>query len=529
MAQTVTMPNGDRVSFPDDMPREEIRALIEEKFPDAAAKAAQSGKPSMMDQVKAKAGEITAETKKPFNDSYVSQGLSGINEGIGNALSLPATLANAALSVGPAITNAVTGSDFKGPNYIPDPGVPARELMKMSGAIQPETDDVGKQVVRRIGQEVGAALPFGMTRPIATAASAIGSGLGGAVAEQVAPGNPYAEFAGQVIGGAGVAGAAGAVRKSGGKPAASTAMSADDLQQAKRDAYKVADDLGVKYTPQGLGQMANDIAAATAKASPIRHPKAVSMVQDIKEWVKNGMSLTELDQLRQRVRLDLIRSGDEAEGAWGEAILDEIDNFIAKAGPGQVAAGIGADGNKAILTARELNTRWRKTEMIEDALYKAEMQTAATGSGGNINNKIKQAFNSILLNKKKRASYSADEIADMEKVVKTGNGEALLRLAGKLSPSGNGLMAMLGLLGTAVNPFLAAVPLTGMAAKTLADGRTINKAANLRSKVAQGGGNNTLKVPAFSADDAVPATALVLGNAANQNEKRNTLRMNALN
>ena len=528
MAQTVTMPNGDRVSFPDDMPREEIRALIEEKFPDAAAKAAQSGKPSMMDQVKAKAGEITAETKKPFNDSYISQGLSGINEGIGNALSLPATLANAALSVGPALTNAVTGSDFKGPNYIPDPGVPARELMKMSGAIQPETDDVGKQVVRRIGQEVGAALPFGMTRPIATAASAIGSGLGGAVAEQVAPGNPYAEFAGQVIGGAGVAGAAGAVRKSGGKPVTSKAMSGDELELAKRDAYKVVDDLGVKYTPQGLGQMANDIAAATAKASPIRHPKAVSMVQDIKEWVKNGMSLTELDQLRQQVRLEVIRSGDEAEGAWGEAILDEIDNFIAKAGPGQVTAGIGADGNKAILTARELNTRWRKTELIEDALYKANMRNEAADSG-NITAKIKQAFNSILLDKKKRASYSADEIADMENVVKTGNGEKVLRLIGGLSPNGNGLKSLLAIFGTAVNPWLAAIPVTGMAAKAIAGGRTIKKAATLRAKVAQGGGNNTLKVPAFSADDAVPATALVLGNAANQNEKRNTLRMNALN
>lgn len=32
----VTMPNGDRVTFPDDMPREQIRSLIEQKFPDAA-------------------------------------------------------------------------------------------------------------------------------------------------------------------------------------------------------------------------------------------------------------------------------------------------------------------------------------------------------------------------------------------------------------------------------------------------------------------------------------------------------------
>lgn len=36
MAQKVKMPDGAVVSFPDDMPKEEIRALIEDKFPDAA-------------------------------------------------------------------------------------------------------------------------------------------------------------------------------------------------------------------------------------------------------------------------------------------------------------------------------------------------------------------------------------------------------------------------------------------------------------------------------------------------------------
>lgn len=35
----VTMPNGDVVAFPDDMPKTEIRALIEKKFPDAARQA----------------------------------------------------------------------------------------------------------------------------------------------------------------------------------------------------------------------------------------------------------------------------------------------------------------------------------------------------------------------------------------------------------------------------------------------------------------------------------------------------------
>jgi len=42
----VTMPNGDLVSFPDDVPADQIRSLILQKFPDAAKTAAQPALPA---------------------------------------------------------------------------------------------------------------------------------------------------------------------------------------------------------------------------------------------------------------------------------------------------------------------------------------------------------------------------------------------------------------------------------------------------------------------------------------------------
>ena len=110
----------------------------------------------------------------------------------------------------------------------------------------------------------------------------------------------------------------------------------------------------------------------------------------------------------------------------------------------------------------------------------------------------------------------------MEKVVKQGKGEEMLRLIGKLSPSGNGLMAALGIGGTAANPILGAIPLTGMAAKAIADGRTLKKAATLRANIASGKGN-TLKVPNPDRGLA-PAAAIAGGAAANDNSAGNTLR-----
>ena len=538
MAQKVRMPDGKVVAFPDDMPQEEIRALVEAKYPEARPENRAASKAS--GKLKGTVSDLPSkQAPKPSLGSeavdYTSQGLSGVYEGVADLAGFPVDLVAGGMNAGIDASNTHLGTDI--PRI--DKPVGGSQMFRdyLDPVIGEESGDTGKQVVRRIGQEVGSALIPGVgfaakaAKPAAmlgnTLKTAVGSGAGAAIAEQVAPGNIWAEIAGQVIGG----GASALVK--GGKSAAGAAKapSADELQQLKRDAYQQVDSLGARYTGQSYSNMANTVeqAVKASNISPTRHPKAFSFVEDMKTRFKNGMSLTELDQLRQEVRRDLLRSPDESERFFGDIIIDEIDDFIAKAGPKEMAAGSGADANQAITTARELNTRWRKTEMIEDAYYKAEMQTAATGSGGNITNKIKQALTSILTNEKKRRAFSAAELKEMESVVKNGKGEDLLRLVGKLSPSGNGLMATLGVGGAMTNPVLGVLPIAGFAAKTLSDGRTLKKAATLRANIASGK-NNTLRVPNPDRGLATGAAALGGISAVNDNERRmNVLRMNALN
>lgn len=497
------------------------------KFWEADPEAKQAApEPSMMDRLKEKAGEITAQTKQPFSESYASEALSGVNEGLASAMSVPAMLANSALTVGPTVVNAVTGTDFKGPNYIPDPGATAQSLMEMSGAIKPASEDPGKQVVRRIAKEVGAAVPFGMTRPIATVATALGSGAGAAAAQQIDPDNPWLELAGQFGGGAitGVLGTAAARLAAKTPLPKGKAPTADELQALKSEAYQVADGLGAKYSPKAYDTLVGKTEAAVkaGNISPTRHPKAWSFVEDMRKRASGqygqGLTLTELDQLRQEVRRDLLQSSDLSERHFGGIIVDEIDDYIAKAGAGDMLSGDGKMASEAITAARELNTRWRKTELIEDALYAADLKTAAAGSGGNINNAIRTAFKSILLSEKKRRAFTAAEISEMERIVKQGKGEDLLRLVGKLSPGGNGLMTALGIGGTVLNPVMAIAPAAGMVAKTLADRGTVTKAANLRAKVAQGAApRNTVVAPV--PDMAAPSAAAAMGAAANQNDR----------
>lgn len=108
-------------------------------------------------------------------------------------------------------------------------------------------------------------------------------------------------------------------------------------------------------------------------------------------------------------------------------------------------------------------------------MEKAELRAASTGSGGNADNATRQNLRRIL---EKERGLKPDEKAALETVVRGTTGQNALRLAGKLSPSGNGLMAALGVGGAMVNPALGALSLGGMGAKAAADamtGKNVNK------------------------------------------------------
>lgn len=154
----------------------------------------------------------------PMSDpNWMGQGLSGVNEGLGNAMMLPNIAEVGLRSIGPAIGNAM-GGDFAYPqeSLLPNVGSSYLNLANNVGAILPETEDSGDQISRRVGQELGASIPFilagggAASSPARTIASEIGiatgSGLGAGVAQEIAPDNPWAEMAGQVVGGLGVAG-----------------------------------------------------------------------------------------------------------------------------------------------------------------------------------------------------------------------------------------------------------------------------------------------------------------------------------
>jgi DNA-binding transcriptional regulator YbjK len=546
VSKLIRMPDGTLVRFGDEFDDAEIGALLQQKFPQLA------GKPQPGDVVTPKdtglapvtitapgemapqaqaeqpwwapkntLGDLIHQVTKDGDESYASQAMSGAIKGAGGMVGLVADAGNQMWRAADA------GLSKVGLDVIPDRpedtnyrgSIP--EQLSESGIAAPASDDPTKKFVSRVGEEVGAALLPGIgiagfaRQPARMLASELGaattSGLGAATANAVLPGNDTAELVGQLAGGFGPMAVGGMFRRNAGRLAA---PATEELEALKDAAYQRVDSLGVRYSAQDFSTLLRDVEgqALTDNISATRHEAALDLINDLNYRYRNGLTLTELDQLRQEVSRDLIRSGDAANQHFGYIIRNAIDDFI-DAAPGGPLAGEGAE---AINEARSLNSRLRKTELLEDLLHTADLRAAASGSGGNINNTIRAQLNRILTNPRMRAGFSDEELAAIEDVVRQGRGEDLLRLVGKLSPSGNGMMAALNLGATAANPLMAIPGGVGLAAKTVADAGTRNKAAILRALVARG---DNARPPVFSPQDEQVAAALLPAQvAANQNE-----------
>jgi len=278
----------------------------------------------------------------------------------------------------------------------------------------------------------------------------------------------------------------------GAKPAGPTV---EALQAAKTAAYDAADNLGAHYNSSAVDRLVNamDASAAAGNISPVRHSAAWDILQEFKSRPQGAtISLPQLDQMRQVIYRDLVKPGlsspDKAADAhFGRQMIEHIDDFIDNAKPTDMLNGSAADAAAAIQGARAANATYRKVETLDELVDTARNRAASTGSGGNIDNALRQGVRRILDSKKASAGFSPNERAVMEALVRGSAVGNAARLVGKLSPSGNGLMAALGLGATAANPVMAIAPAVGMVAKKYSDNATLRALIDLRDGIASGG------------------------------------------
>lgn len=247
---------------------------------------------------------------------------------------------------------------------------------------------------------------------------------------------------------------------------------------------------------------------------PNLHPKVKALLDRVEELSATGTApdLKSLETLRKLSR-SAAGSLDDGERRLGKMFQNALDGYMESAAaraanptgaPAAAGQSVPSAAQRQALSdvqaGRSLWSRAKKSEMVEEALLKAERRAASTGSGGNVENAMRQNIRAILDNPKKRRGFTADEIEAMERVVRGEPVQNLLRLVGKLSPQGNGLMMALhaGVGGGAVatgNPLLMAPAALGFGAKTLADRATGANADLLSALVRSGGKIGTVAPP----------------------------------
>jgi len=392
-------------------------------------------------------------------------------------------------------------------------GRPIERTMQQTYEDRHDTDNAVLEAIREARPlRAGAAEALGGVAVVparAAQAGQVATRAGGSLLGNVGRGAAYGGTTGAVYGsgvagrderlegavGGGVAGAA----FGGATPLASRALGGavnrirrpavpeiDDLRAASTAAYEAVDDIGARYRPEAVQGLAARIESRLARdhLHPERHPNASGMVRRLREGFEdNAPTLTELDQWRQVVRRDVANATDPAEGHFGRMMIEEIDDFIANAGPESVIAGNADDAAAAITRARQSHQTLRKSELIENAIWRAENRSGSTGSGGNTENAIRQNLRRLIENRRTRGAFTAAERDAIQDIVRGGPVQNALRLVGKLSPQGNGLMAALGVGATAANPVLAAFPAAGMAAKHVGTRRAAGVINNLTRAV----------------------------------------------
>jgi len=361
--------------------------------------------------------------------------------------------------------------------------------------------------------------------------AALASGISGAAIGGADAGVRSGGDIGSTLLGAGVGGVVGAaapevsrllgkgisaLRKPGAEKAAiKAAPSLEGLREAAEAAYARADRAGVILRPEGIARVNKQIVEdlTEAGATPALQPRIFSALGELQKAEGQPITLKGMDVLR-RVVSNAGASMDPTEKMLASKMISRIDDYLGAVAPKDAIMGNAREGIGALTQARALWRRIKKAEMIGEALGKAERAAASSGSGGNIDNAMRQKVRAILDNPKLSRGFTADEKAALERVVRGTKGQNALRLVGKLSPSGNGLMAALGVGATAANPLMAAAPVAGMVAKPLAE-RATGRSAALAEAIIRGGGKAP-KAPPVNQAQIDEIVRVLLGGAQTQ-------------
>lgn len=292
---------------------------------------------------------------------------------------------------------------------------------------------------------------------------------------------PFARFAGAVAGGAGAARA---------MAPKSVAPTVEALGDAATAAYQHPTVAALELHPSSVAYTAGKITDGLNKKGfrELTAPQTYGIVQELKTPLGPTAKIADVQSVRSALGKVAGNFNNPTEQAAANKAIRGIDDYLSNLKPFDVAKGNAAEAASILSDAKGNYAAMSRSQRFDNAEYRAELNAASAHSGGNINNATRQALKSILLSPSKRRGFSAEEIAQMEKVVKgtaTGN---VMRTVGKLLATSG--MHGAGVMGASIaaaphtGGLSLAIPAAGFAAKKIGNASTANAIRKLDDMIA---------------------------------------------
>lgn len=284
-----------------------------------------------------------------------------------------------------------------------------------------------------------------------------------------------------------------------------------NLLREKNEAYRLWQNSGFKFEGEDIASMASSARnAITGDAQYVKgqekHIEAVLKVLKKLEKKPADLNAAQLDKIKQQISSIYgkgFRGANQYDSRVG-AVRERLEALIQSA----------PDNGAAATAARLANSRYKKTELMEEAMDQAALNTGSAGSGGNIANNYRAAAKRIL-NSKDAKYFTDTETAMLRRIVKGDMDTNIMRLVGKLAPSGNGLSLILNLGGALLSQGATlAVPIVGQFAKNRSDAATQKAMTEMRDYLASG----RLVAPQLRSGKPAAVGGLLGGDAPERNQ-----------
>lgn len=268
-------------------------------------------------------------------------------------------------------------------------------------------------------------------------------------------------------------------------------LQAPTVQELKGQAgqqYKFAEDVGAVFKKNSYNQFANKLESTLAKEGLDKalQPRVFAALERIKDTKNSNVTLENMEILR-RISQAAGSSADASERRLASIMVDNLDDFVETAQPSQLAKG-SSEAVSALTDARELWKRAKKTEIIDDLVASAELRADANFSQSGMENALRRKLVNLADNPKALRAFTKEEQNAIKVAAKGGPVQNVLRLVGKLAPtgivSGGGSVGLGYLAGGLIGA--VGLPIIGGAARKGAEQLGLRNIEQLRNRLATG-------------------------------------------